>query len=202
MNDVRKTIYATIIGFFLMLLVWFSIVYVSSCGFTFTCNRGDLPVERTPIPTLIPASHGDVHMEVDESEYDKCLVSSSDLVGAWVESGAPESEPFTFTDMNGASCTGTYDEVQTLFVENSVWQSGTLGCVSCHNAELTDRSGGLDMSTYDAISASGVLGSSWTSSSLREYLGMALTVDGHSSDASGGNPLIYVGAAAPEEEAE
>ena len=196
MNDVRKTIFATIIGFFLMLLVWFSIVYISSCGFTFTCYRGDMPVDRTPIPTLIPASHEEVQMDVEMPEFDKCLISSSELIGAWVEADAPESEPFSFTDMNGATCSGTYDDVQTLFVENGAWQSGTIGCISCHNAELTDRSGGLDLSSYDAITSSGVL-----EGSLSKYLGMKLTADGHSSDASGGNPLIYVGATVPEPEA-
>ena len=39
MNDVRKMIYGSIIGFFLVLSVWFSIIYVSSCGFSFTCNQ-------------------------------------------------------------------------------------------------------------------------------------------------------------------
>ena len=56
MNDVRKTIYVTIIGFFLVLGFWVSIVYISACGFTVTCHRGTLSVDRTPIPTLIPAA--------------------------------------------------------------------------------------------------------------------------------------------------
>lgn len=196
MNDVRKVIYATIIGFFLMLGLWFSIVYISSCGFTITCYRADFAVDRTPIPTLIPVSHSDTQMNenMEMAEFEKCQVSALDLVGAWVSADAPESEPFAFVDVKDASCEGTYaDDIQPFFVENSIWQSGSLGCVSCHNAELTGRSAGLDLSSYDAIVNSGVLGSNWESSSLKEYLGMGLTPDGHSADMSAGNPVVWVG---------
>lgn len=54
MNDVRKMIYGTLIGFFLVLGFWLSIVYISACGLTFSCRQGAAKVERTPIPTLIP----------------------------------------------------------------------------------------------------------------------------------------------------
>ena len=56
MTDVRKVIYGTIIGFFMMLGVWFSIIYISACGFTFTCHKAAPLVDRTPVPTLIPAT--------------------------------------------------------------------------------------------------------------------------------------------------
>jgi len=194
MNDVRKVIYGTIIGFFVMLGFWFSVIYVSSCGFTFTCNRGDHPIERTPIPTLIPASHSESDgTETDKMAGDKCQVDAMDLIGAWVSAGASETDVFTFTDINDRPCEGSFADIQPLLVDNSVWQPGTLGCVSCHNAELTNRSAGLDLSSYDAITSSGVLGSNGVSSSLHEYLGLGLTPDGHSTEASAGNPLVLVG---------
>ena len=194
MNDVRKVIYGTIIGFFVMLGVWFSIVYLSSCGFTFTCNRGDQPVDRTPIPTLIPASHSESDMEVVAMEYEKCQVAALDLVGAWASADAPEADAFAFTDVNGQSCEGTYvDDIQHLFVDNSVWQPGSLGCVSCHNAELSNRSADLDLTSYEVLTSDGVLGSNWEGSSLYKYLVMSLTADGHSTDTSAGNPLLFAG---------
>jgi len=203
MNDVRKVIYGTIIGFFLMLGIWFSVIYVSSCGFTFTCIRGDHPIDRTPIPTLIPASHSESDMEMGAMEFEKCQVAALDLVGAWASADAPETDAFAFTDANDQSCEGTYvDDVQHLFVDNSVWQSGSLGCVSCHNAELSDRSAGLDLTAYDVLTSDEVLGSNWESSNLYSYLVMSLTADGHSSDASAGNPLLFAGTQlAAEEEA-
>ena len=204
MNDVRKVIYGTIIGFFLMLALWFSIIYISSCGFTFTCNRGEQLVERTPIPTLIPASHSESEMVM--MEFDKCQVYASDLVGAWASAEYPETDTFSFTDVNGESCEGTYSEdIQHLFIENSLWRSGTLGCTSCHNGDLTERSSGLDLTSYDALMLGSrrVAGSSsagtdilgdWESSILHEVIvNQGLTPDGHSADASIGNPILPAG---------
>jgi hypothetical protein len=196
MNDVRKMIYGTIIGFFMVLGLWFSIIYVSSCGFTFTCNRGDHFVERTPIPTLIPSSHSESNMDMGPVEFDKCLISASDLIGAWVSADFPETGAFTFVDVNGQSCAGTYsNDIRPLFSDNGTWQAGSLGCISCHNAELTDRSAGLDMTSISALQESGILGNGdWESSRLHEVLGSGLTADGHSVDVPAGNPLIYAGA--------
>jgi len=190
MNDVRKVIYGTILGFFGMLAVWFSIIYVSSCGLTVTCHRGDLKVERTPIPTLIPASHVETSMRMETGDFNKCAVHAMDLVGAWVAAGGPDTDTFTFADANtGKSCIGTYADVQPLFIENQLWQTGTIGCISCHNADLTDRSGGLDLSSYPAITSGGVI----ENGKLMEYLGYGLAPQGHSADEPGGNPLVYVG---------
>ena len=213
MNDVRKMIFGTIIGFFLILGLWFSIIYVSSCGFTFTCNRGNLAVERTPIPTLIPVKHSGVGMGGTLAEFDKCEVPASDLVGAWVDAGYPETDPFTFVDMNGRDCTGTYpEEIQPLFVENSLWYPGAIGCISCHNADLTQRSGGLDMTDYDALllgsrrvegssSAGNDIfgGGAWESSLLYEVLvNQGLVPKGHSAETPARTPLLFAGAVVPE----
>lgn len=56
MNTVNKWIFGTFLGFFGMLAVWLSIVYVSACGFTVSCHKFVPFVERTPVPTLIPAT--------------------------------------------------------------------------------------------------------------------------------------------------
>jgi mono/diheme cytochrome c family protein len=55
MNDVRKMIYGTLTLFLLVLAFWLSVVYISACGLTFTCRQAAAKVDRTPIPTLIPA---------------------------------------------------------------------------------------------------------------------------------------------------
>jgi hypothetical protein len=152
MNDVRKMIYGTIIGFFLVIGVWFSIVYVAACGFTFTCNRADPLVIRTPIPTLIPAVHSESQMGSGMTDFKKCEVAAVDLIGAWVSAGYSKTEKFPFEDIQGNPCEGTYaDDIQHLFVENNLWQPGSIGCVSCHNADLTDRSAGLDLTSYEAV---------------------------------------------------
>ncbi|HRJ55263.1 MAG TPA: hypothetical protein PLV64_03180, partial [Anaerolineales bacterium] len=55
-DDVRTYIYGAIGVFLIGVLAWVGLVYVNACGFTLSCNRGTIPVARTPIPTLIPAT--------------------------------------------------------------------------------------------------------------------------------------------------
>jgi uncharacterized membrane protein len=40
MDDFRKFMYTALIAFVGLLVVWISIVYISACGFTLTCNQG------------------------------------------------------------------------------------------------------------------------------------------------------------------
>jgi mono/diheme cytochrome c family protein len=55
-DDVRKYIYGTLVVFVVGVATWISFIFINACGFTLTCKRGALFVERTPIPTLIPAT--------------------------------------------------------------------------------------------------------------------------------------------------
>jgi mono/diheme cytochrome c family protein len=55
-DDVRKYIYGALIAFLVVVGSWVSIVYVSSCGITLTCQQAAFKVDRTPIPTLFPAT--------------------------------------------------------------------------------------------------------------------------------------------------
>jgi len=152
MNDVRKMIYGTIILFFVVLAFWFGIIYVSSCGLTFTCRQAAPKADRTPIPTLIPPSHSEAQMGAGVAEFNKCQVAAAALIGAWITTESPEAEPFAFSDLNGNPCEGTFAaDIQPLFVENSLWYKGGIGCVSCHNSGFSDRSAGLDLTTYEAI---------------------------------------------------
>ena len=207
MNDVRKMIFGAIIGLLLVLGLMFSIVYVSSCGLTFTCEQAEPKVDRTPIPTLIPASHNEAQMESGMTEFNKCQVSATDLVGAWVSAGYSETDTFTFVDLNGEACAGTYEDIQPLFIENSLWYSGSIGCVSCHNSALTERSSGLDLTTYDALmlgsrrvagstsKSTDILGDGdWEKSLLYKVLvDQALVPAGHSADAPASGFILFAG---------
>jgi len=208
MNDVNKMIYGTLIAFLLFLLFWFSIVYISACGFTLTCNQGAPLVIRTPIPTLIPAANPASPAQGGATEFNNCRVAATDLVGAWVSAGHSENKPFPFTDINGQTCEGTFaDDIQPLFVENSLWYPGAIGCVSCHNSDLSDRSAGLDLTSYEAISLGTrrVAGASspgtdifgggdWEESLLHEVLvNQRLVPEGHSPDAPAQDVIVYAG---------
>jgi hypothetical protein len=207
MNDVRRMIYGSLVLFFLMLAFWFSIIYVSSCGFTLSCNQADQIVVRTPVPTLIPRMNANPQPGGEVTEFDQCRVAATDLIAAWAIAGHTENEPFAFTDLDGQDCAATFEDIQPLFVENSFWSPGALGCTSCHNAELTERSSGLDLSSYDAIAlgARRVQGSTspgtdifgrgeWENSLLHEYLvNQGLIAQGHSPDAPPPQVIIYAG---------
>jgi hypothetical protein len=211
MNDVRKFIYGTIIGFGMLMAVWFSIIYISSCGFTLNCVRAQPLVIRTPIPTLIPHAPAEDQNGVQNPaavDFNACKVSATELISAWVTAGSPESSAFPFTDMNGNPCEGIFaNDIQHLFVENSVWYTGAIGCTSCHNADLTDRSAGLDLSSYQGILAGSnrsyagakgtdiLGGGNWDSSKLHDVLVVqGLVPAGHSADVPPIEPVyVYAG---------
>lgn len=197
MNDVRQWIFGAIIGLLACIGLMLSIVYVSACGFTVTCVQASPLVIRTPVPTLIPAAHTADLGSSGTSDFSGCLVSAQDLVGAWVTAGGSEAQAFPFTSVSGQSCEATYaNDVQYLFVDNNIWSAGQLGCTSCHNADLTDRSGGIDLSSHQAIVDSGILGDgNWESSRLHAVLvDQGFVPEGHSSEAEPLAPvLIYAG---------
>ncbi|MBI4759933.1 MAG: hypothetical protein ACOYYF_09210 [Chloroflexota bacterium] len=222
MNDVRKTIYGTIIGFFLMLGFWFSIVYVSACGFTFTCNRGQPLVERTPIPTLIPATMP-VQVGGGGAAFNKCQIAAVDLIGAWVNAGVPETEKFEFTDVNGQTCEAVFSrDVQPLFTESNVWYPGSLSCTSCHHSNLAAALQNMDLSSYAGILAGSgrangepkgkdILGGGvWEQSLLYQMLHAENGVStinrplmplGRSADVPDNGPLIFAGRVVTEDTA-
>lgn len=208
MNDVRKMIYGTLIGFFMVLAFWFSVIYLSSCGFTLTCNQAKHIIVRTPIPTLIPASRAGAQAAEGMPEFNKCQVAATDLIGAWVSAGYSETEVFPFSDVNGEPCEGIFaEDIQPLLRENSLWYAGSIGCVSCHNADLSARSGGLDLTSYAAISlgarrvagetsaGTDILGGGdWETSILHEVLvNQKLVPEGHAKESPGDPVFVFAG---------
>lgn len=204
MNDVRQMIYGSLVLFFLVLVFWFSIIYVSSCGFTLSCNQADQIVVRTPVPTLIPRANTNPQPSGEVTIFDECQVSATDLIGAWVAAGYSEADVFPFSDVNGQPCEGTFaEDVQPLFVENSIWYEGSLGCVSCHNADQPDRNAGLDLSSYSAMTSGTDLfgGDDWETSLLHDVLvNRQLVPEGHSAESPGEPVFVYAGHAVSEVE--
>ena len=56
MDDFRKIIYGVLIGFILMLVIWISFLALTGCGFALNCAAAYPKIDRTSIPTLIPAT--------------------------------------------------------------------------------------------------------------------------------------------------
>jgi hypothetical protein len=215
-DDTRRLVYGTIIAFLVFITAWLGFVYLSACSFTLNCIQGAPLVVRTPIPTLIPVKQSQAQPPITEVEFNKCQVVATDLIGAWISAGHPETEPFPFTDLNGQNCEGTFADIQPLFMDNSVWFPGSLGCISCHNADLTDRSAGLDLTSYEAISlgsrrvagstspGTDIFGDGDLEKSLlyQTLVTKGLTTKGHSAEVEPPQPILYAGQVVAGAEAE
>src|SRR5262245_48342642 len=119
-DDTRRLVYGTIIAFLLFILFWLGLVYLSACSFTLTCYQAAQLVERTSVPTLIPVKQSQPKPTENAGTFNECKVAATDLIGAWISAGHPETEAFPFTDLNGQSCQGTFADIQPLLVENSI----------------------------------------------------------------------------------
>ncbi len=154
MDDFKKITYGVLGGFALLMVVWLGFIYVSSCGLDITCRKGAQPVFGTPIPTLSAAHIPSAPKTGGAGEFNKCEVKAMELVGAWVDAGYPETDPFLFADVSGNPCEGTFDaDIMPLFSESNVWFPASLSCTSCHNAAFKEGLGGLDFTSYTGILA-------------------------------------------------
>ena len=152
-DDVKNLIYILLGLFIVVLVVWIGFVYVSGCGFSLGCEKGATLPDRTPVPTLIPAS---MPRQVSDSSSLKisCQITAVQLIGAWVKAGYSATDPFTFSDINGEDCIGTFaDDVQPLFLEGNLWYSGAPACTTCHNPTLGEATAAMDLSTLEGMLA-------------------------------------------------
>lgn len=126
MDDFRKIMYGTLIGFIAMLVVWVGFLSISSCGYTPSCLGGAPKVERTSIPTLIPAT---LPASV------RFLVTFAPTQGvdtSPTKEGAGETEVTVARPSNAGgpgnavNLTGNVDSGKQIFATN---------CQACHAAE-------------------------------------------------------------------
>jgi hypothetical protein len=207
-DDVRKYIFTTLTIFVFGLIVWIGFLFINACGFTLTCKQGAFPVDRTPIPTLLPATLP--VMETGKGNVvisDRCRVAAVDLIGEWVSAGASETDPFKFIDINGQNCESTFEEIKPLFVEANLWVPGSLSCSSCHS-DVTISPAQLDLSSYAGIMAGSrradaeskgtdiLGGGTWKGSLLYEFLSTSKPdVPGHTESVS--DLVIFAGTSLP-----
>ncbi len=128
-DDVRSYIYGTLLIFLVGVAAWVGFLYLNACGFTLTCQRGELPVYRTPVPTLIPATMPVAHPEESPEEVttqELCEVNAQVLIETWVASGSSETQTFEFTDANGLTCQTTFEEAKSLFDNTQELSSQTI----------------------------------------------------------------------------
>lgn len=207
-DDFKKLTFGVIVIFILVVVACLAGIFVTSCGFDFKCPQA-APVSGTPIPTLIPATLPAPKMDGVPDAFGKCEVKAMDLLGAWVDAGAPESDAFPFADINGNPCEGNFSaDVWPLLNENNLWFPASLSCTSCHNTAFKPNTGGLDLTSYVGILAGSkresaevtkgtdILASKWTDSLLYQSLSLTENVPlGHPTmDYPVADLVIYAGA--------
>jgi mono/diheme cytochrome c family protein len=119
MNDVRRYIYGTILVLFFGALLFLGFVFYNACGFNIACPQGSLKVERTPIPTLIPATLP----AVNRLGSAPVVVESTPSAGGALGIARPSNPggPGPAIDL-----TGNADAGKVIFAEN---------CSVCHMSE-------------------------------------------------------------------
>ena len=121
------------------------------------CRGGTSDGTATPIPTLSPATPpgpGGPGVLAIMAAQPHCTVRAVDLIGAWVQAGAPETAPFDFTDAFGVACTATFvPDVQVLFNQSNVWFKGALACTACHGPDLAASYALMDLSDYQGVTS-------------------------------------------------
>ena len=86
----------------------------------------------------------------------ECAVKTVDLLGAWTEAGAPESEAFDFSADDGTACTGAFEaDILPLFTENNLWFEGAQACAGCHFGNTENSYHEMDLTRYAGIMAGG-----------------------------------------------
>ncbi|MBC8268190.1 MAG: hypothetical protein H8E36_05535 [Rhodospirillaceae bacterium] len=82
-------------------------------------------------------------------------IKAVDLIGAWVDSGAPKTG-FTYTDMSGNSTLGDFTtDILPLFTKEGIWGEGTASCTSCHFDNSEESYHEMDLSSYEGIMKGG-----------------------------------------------
>jgi len=130
-DDVRRYIYNTILVFLVGVMAWVGFLYMNACGITLTCHRGDLPVDRTAVPSLVPATMPVTRPETgiqqgEVTTQELCEVNAQSLIQAWVVTNVSETEVFQFTDANGVTCQVTFAEAKSSFDNTQDLSSQTI----------------------------------------------------------------------------
>jgi hypothetical protein len=155
MRDSMKSIlFGVLVGMPTMILAWVFLPFMLGCESTNSCTGIHLP-EMTSIPTLPAATMQPPKVGADAvSGPPKCRIEAVKLLGAWVNAGYSETEPFTFTDITGTTCTATFkNDVQQLFIVPNLWYNGAPACTTCHYADVKNATKNMDLSSYAGILA-------------------------------------------------
>ncbi|MCP4363260.1 MAG: hypothetical protein GY796_35110 [Chloroflexi bacterium] len=129
------------------------------------CADDTPPTETAPPDTSSESDEATESTETEASETGITEVVSAstgggaaaravDLVGAWVDAGSPESEPFDYTGIDGNSYQATFDvDILPLFTNNGVWFENSPACLGCHFGSIEESAHEMDLGSHEGILA-------------------------------------------------
>ena len=125
MDDFRRITYGILIGFVLVIVLWLSIVTFSGCGYSLSCAGAVPTVERTSIPTLVPATLPALSRQLGAAK------PVSETIGT----GTPQAASAT-DSVPRPSNPGPPGQAVNLSGDPALGQQVFVGnCQICHNAE-------------------------------------------------------------------
>jgi hypothetical protein len=90
-----------------------------------------------------------------EEEY-PAAAKAVDLIAAWVEAGAPETDDFDYIGIDGQTHKANFEEdIQPLFTQNGIWFEGSQACSGCHFGNVESSYHEMDLSSYAGIMTGG-----------------------------------------------
>jgi hypothetical protein len=155
-----------------------------------------------PLSAAVQADFSGLQPPASES----CAVRAVDLLGAWTAAGAPEKDPFAFSDVDGKPCQGVFDaDILPLFTQANLWYAGAISCRTCHQPDVTVAYGRMNLSDYQGIMAGSgrdsadtkgedILGGGiWEQSSLYKALTSGAMPPNPPAGQNPKGPLVYAG---------
>jgi hypothetical protein len=180
--NLRRLIFIAALTFGLILV---------ACGSQSATPTVTVPAPAASTPTETPKAPGQV--------------AAVDLLGAWVDAGASEAEPFEFVGLDGQTYVATFaDDIFPLFDRPNRWFDGAKECSNCHVSDLADSDAELDLSSYEGILAGSyrlsnppgapiIVPGDWGASPLRDRLMWNRMPIGVDSEAERDGPEVEAG---------
>jgi len=100
--------------------------------------------------------HAEAAGETAGAAMSGAAIKAVDLIGAWVEAGAPETGPFDYQGMDGNTYQTDFETgILPLFTTDGVWFDGQQACSGCHFANSENSYHEMDLTTYEGIITGG-----------------------------------------------
>ncbi len=110
----------------------------------------EAPATLTVVPSPTPEATAEPEGPPGSS------VKAADLIGAWVDAGAPENDPFEYVGIDGNTYQATFAaDIQPLFTNDNMWFDGQQACTTCHFANAENSLHEMDLSSYQGILTGG-----------------------------------------------